>query len=292
MTTPSASDLNLYDGTPFDQTDWDGNWNQAISWLTSGNYDMTFQNITATTYTGLPTETFNLTAGEDLTAGDIVRLSSGNAVKATNVANGNSNGTKNIVGVATQTVTSGSTVAISNQFYDSYGGLNVGTYYYVGVDGAITSTNPQYNSYIIGIAVSATRLNLMTKPVNQRELTTKEVNGDFFKIKVVNFSQTANQKYKFIDLTTGDAYFTALVFGTHRGTTFERDGIFSIQASTREDDNVATSLVSRNGFTVAWDGDELYFQETSGGGGSITIGYILFGEYQESQLLETPVIIP
>ena len=66
MTTPSASDLNLYDGTPFDQTDWDGNWNQAISWLTSGNYDMTFQNITATTYTGLPTETFNLTAGEDL----------------------------------------------------------------------------------------------------------------------------------------------------------------------------------------------------------------------------------
>ena len=51
MTTPSASDLNLYDGTPFDQTDWDGNWNQAISWLTSGNYDMTFQNITAKTTT-------------------------------------------------------------------------------------------------------------------------------------------------------------------------------------------------------------------------------------------------
>ena len=81
MTTPSASDLNLYDGTPFDQTDWDGNWNQAISWLTSGNYDMTFQNITATTYTGLPTETFNLTAGEDITAGNVVRISSGNELE-------------------------------------------------------------------------------------------------------------------------------------------------------------------------------------------------------------------
>lgn len=289
MTTPSASDLNLYDGTPFDQTDWDGNWNQAISWLTSGNYDMTFQNITATTYTGLPTETFNLTAGEDITAGNVVRISSGNAYKATNE---NDNGTKGIVGIATQSVTSGSTVAITNQFYEGYNGLIVGEYYYVGVDGALTRINPQYNSFIIGVAVSTNRLNLMTKPVNQREATKKEVNGDFFKIKVVNFSQTNNQKYKFIDLTTGDAYFTALVFGTHRGTTLERDGIFSIQASTREDDNVATSLVSRNGFTVAWEGDELYFQSTSGGGGSITIGYILFGEYQESQLLETPVIIP
>lgn len=289
MTTPSASDLNLYDGTPFDQTDWDGNWNQAISWLTSGNYDMTFQNITATTYTGLPTETFNLTAGEDLTAGQIVRLSSGNAVRATNE---NDNGTKNIVGVATQTVTSGSTVAISNQFYDSYSGLSVGQYYYIGVDGSITATNPQYNSFIIGIAVSTTRLNLMTKPVNQRELTKRELGLTNFKIKTLSFTAILNTKYKFIDISSGGAYFTGIVFGASINTSAARDGIIAIQANNNASSNVTTTIINRNGFTIRWESDALYVQNTQNNNITIQLSYMISGTFEESQLLETPVVIP
>ena len=160
MTTPSASDLNLYDGTPFDQTDWDGNWNQNITWLTSGNYDMTFQTVTASSFVGLPTETFALTAGEDISAGNVVRISAGQARKATNASE---EGITSVVGIATQTVTSGSSVNIAYKNYESFSGLTLGAIYYVGVDGAITSTAPEIRTVQIGTAVSASRINLNIK---------------------------------------------------------------------------------------------------------------------------------
>ena len=156
MTVPSNSELNMYDGSRFNQTDWDNNFNQIITWLTSGNYEMTFDTVNATTYTGLPSNAFTLTAGEDLTAGDIVRVSGGQAVKATNA---NADGITKIVGVAATTTSAAGTVTINYDYYSSFSGLTVGTMYYVGVNGAITSTEPTYNAFEVGTAVSTTRIN-------------------------------------------------------------------------------------------------------------------------------------
>lgn len=159
MTTPSTSDLNMYDGTPFDQTDHDGNWTQSVTWLTSGNYDVTFQNVTATTFTGLPGETFTLTAGEDISAGNIVRISGGQALKATNASRA---GITSVVGVASETITSGNDIKIAYKNYDGFSGLTLGTTYYVGVDGAVTATKPSFGMEI-GTAVSTSRINIEIK---------------------------------------------------------------------------------------------------------------------------------
>ena len=156
MTVPSNSELNMYDGTPFDQTDWDSNFNQIITWLTSGNYEMTFNTVNATTYTGLPTNAFTLVAGEDLTAGDILRESGGQAYKASNAT---SSGITKVIGVAAATTSAAGTVTINYDYFSSFSGLTVGTKYYVGVDGAITSTKPQDYPFEVGLAVSTTRIN-------------------------------------------------------------------------------------------------------------------------------------
>ena len=156
MTVPSNSELNMYDGTPFDQTDWDSNFNQIITWLTSGNYEMTFNTVSATTYVGLPTNAFTLVAGEDLTAGDILRESGGQAYKASNAT---SSGITKVIGVAAATTSAAGTVTINYDYFSSFSGLTVGTKYYVGVDGAITSTKPQDYPFEVGLAVSTTRIN-------------------------------------------------------------------------------------------------------------------------------------
>jgi microcystin-dependent protein len=160
MTVPSTGDFNLYDGTPITNTDWDANFTQVVTFLTNGNYDMTFNSISATTYTGLPTDTFTLTTGEDITAGDVIRISGGNAYKASNTT---SAGITSVAGIATTTASSGTSVTISYGYYNSLSSLNVGSTYYVGNNGAITITKPQNYPFEIGTAVSETRINMLLK---------------------------------------------------------------------------------------------------------------------------------
>ena len=56
MGVPTAGDFNKYDGTKFDQTDWDENVDKIVEITANGNYDLNVNQITATTYVGLPTE--------------------------------------------------------------------------------------------------------------------------------------------------------------------------------------------------------------------------------------------
>ena len=285
MTTPSASDLNLYDGTPFDQTDWDGNWNQAISWLTSGNYDMTFQNITATTFTGLPTETFNVTAGEDISAGDVLRISSGNAVKATNV---NDTGITQVIGVATQTVTSGATVAVSNQFYESYSSLTVGAPYYIGVDGGITVTNPGVRAYIIGYAVSSTRLNLTVKP----QLESKELRNSGFITKTLDVTVSGSNKYKIIDYSSGINAIAGMFFAAPTGTSSNIFSIYAVSTNSNTPTGSATAISSNLDLVFGIDSNNSVFVQASAGGTfNLRVTYFISGYYSQSQLLDTAVQI-
>jgi len=158
MAVPSASDFNKFSGTKFTNTDWDQNVDKTVEILANGNYDLNVAQLTATSYVGIPSDQFStITAGENLTAGDVVRISGGQAYKASNAT---SAGVTSVVGVCNTTVSSGGTVKIDYGFYNSFSSLTAGTLYYIGTSGAITSTKPSLYPLEIGRAVSATRINL------------------------------------------------------------------------------------------------------------------------------------
>lgn len=157
MAVPSASDFNKWSGTKFTNTDWDQNVDKTVEILANGNYDLNVAQLTATSYVGIPSDQFStITAGENLTAGDVVRISGGQAYKASNAT---SAGVTSVVGVCNTTVSSGGTVKIDYGFYNSFSSLTAGTLYYIGTSGAITSTKPSLYPVEIGRAVSATRIN-------------------------------------------------------------------------------------------------------------------------------------
>ena len=208
MTIPSNSELNMYDGTPFSNTDWDNNWNQAITWLTSANYEVNFSKVTASSFVGLPENTFTLTTGEDISAGNVIRISGGLAYKATNASVA---GITSVVGIATITASSGASVTIDNSYYDGFSLLTVGGIYYVGLDGAITITKPATNILQVGIAVTASRLNIEinedSKVQNSFTLTTGEniVAGDIIRISGGNAYKATNANEAGITAVVGIA---------------------------------------------------------------------------------------
>lgn len=157
MAIPNISDYNTWDGSVFTHPEIDGNSQKTIDFLTT-NYDVTFNSVTASEYVGIPSDQFStITAGENLSAGDILRISGGQAYKADNSTSG---GITAVVGICNTTVSSGGTVKIDYGFYNSFSSLTAGTIYYIGTGGAITSTKPSLYPVEIGRAVSATRINL------------------------------------------------------------------------------------------------------------------------------------
>lgn len=98
--------------------------------------------------------------GEDLAAGDIIRISGGQAFKADNTTEA---GITAVAGVNVNAVTSGNNATIAYGYYDAFSSLTVGTTYYVGVSGGITSTLPATYQVRLGVAVSTTRINLDIK---------------------------------------------------------------------------------------------------------------------------------
>lgn len=158
MGVPTTGDFNKWTGTrKFNQTDWDQNVDKTVEILANGNYDLNVAQITATNYVGVPSDQFStLTAGENLSAGDVLRISGGQLFKADN---GSEAGITDVVGVCNTTVSSGGTVKVDYGFFDGFSSLVVGTTYYVGTSGALTSSKPASNALVIGVAVSTTRIN-------------------------------------------------------------------------------------------------------------------------------------
>jgi hypothetical protein len=212
MALPSSSDFNKYDGTKFNNTDWDQNVDKTVEILANGNYDLNVNQITAQTYANIPSEKFStLTAGEDLDAGDVVRISGGQLLKADNTTEA---GITDVVGINVQTVTSGNTAEIAYGFYDAFSALTVGETYYVGVSGGITSTLPATYQVELGVAVSTTRINLDIKSKYQtRDLEIKNSNPN---INLKN-TGTGSGQIQTVDFETGDGQF-AKIEGITTGT--------------------------------------------------------------------------
>jgi len=157
MAYPSDSDFQLYDGSLITQTQFDYNFQRIPVFWSSGNYDINVNSITATTYNGLPTNAFTAVAGESIDAGDIVRFVGAQVYKA---SNSSSAGITNVIGISSTTTASGQTATIETDYYNSFSSLTAGDTFYVGVDGAKTTTKPTNYPYTLGKAVSATRINL------------------------------------------------------------------------------------------------------------------------------------
>jgi hypothetical protein len=132
---------------------------QELNFLLKANYEWTQYLETITD----ESKQFTITAGENLSAGDVVRISGGDAFKADNTT---STGITDVVGINVQTVTSGNTAEIAYRFYDAFASLTVGTTYYLGVSGGITSTRPVEYQVQLGVAVSTTRINLDIQNIN------------------------------------------------------------------------------------------------------------------------------
>lgn len=160
MAYPSDSDFQLYDGSLITSTQFDYNFQRIPTFWSSGTYDINVDSITANTYNNLPTNSFTATAGETITAGDIVRWSGGQIFRATNAS---SAGVTSLAGIASTTTVSGQTVTVVRDYYNSLSGLTAGTTYYVGVDGAIVTTEPAAYPVEIGFASSTTQLNIRFK---------------------------------------------------------------------------------------------------------------------------------
>jgi len=160
MAYPSDSDFQLYDGSLITSTQFDYNFQRIPTFWSSGTYDINVDTITANTYNNLPTNSFTATAGETITAGDIVRWSGGQIFRATNAS---SAGITSLAGIASTTTVSGQTVTVVRDYYNSLSGLTAGTTYYVGVDGAVVTTEPAAYPVEIGFASSTTQLNIRFK---------------------------------------------------------------------------------------------------------------------------------
>ncbi len=161
MGVPTAGDFNKWDGSKFTNTDWDDNVDKTVEILANGNYDLNVNQVTASTYVGIPSDQFStITAGENLSAGDVLRISSGQAFKADNTSEA---GVTAVVGVCNTTVSSGGTVKIDYGFYDGFSSLSAGALYYLATSGAITATKPSTYIVELGVAVSTTRINFNIK---------------------------------------------------------------------------------------------------------------------------------
>lgn len=157
MAVPTLGDFVRWTGSKLTNTSWNDNVQTLVNIFGNGTFDLNVNQVTASNYVGLPSDQFStVTAGENLDAGEVVRLSGGQAYKADNAS---SAGITAVVGVCKTTVTSGQTVSIDYGFYDYFSALTAGTLYYVGTAGAITLTKPSLYPLEIGRAVSTTRIN-------------------------------------------------------------------------------------------------------------------------------------
>lgn len=99
------------------------------------------------------------TAGEALSAGDHVRISAADTVSK--VTNASESGIKGYVGVVLEDAALSASVSVGRGKIFGLSGLTAGTTYYIGTNGGITSTKPSSNVKPIGIASTATELEIV-----------------------------------------------------------------------------------------------------------------------------------
>jgi len=127
---------------------------QELNFLLKSNYEWTQYLEDATDAINYIT----VTAGEALTANDVVRLSGGLAYKADNTTEG---GITAVVGIVTQTTAINDPAIIAVRYWNGFSGLTAGETYYVGTTGGLTTQS--FNStvsrpLIVGTGITSSLL--------------------------------------------------------------------------------------------------------------------------------------
>jgi hypothetical protein len=229
MTAPRLSDLQTSTGPLLNTNDWDANCQTLINFLTT-NFDVTFGNIVAATFTGnisgatgFPTFDLTAPAGEAIDIGDVVRISTdGELFKATNAE---SYGIQNVCGISTGTFAMGATVTFTRYFYSGFEGLTPGDTYFVGVDGAVTSSEPPLWAKPIGFALTET--SMIIQPLTSLE-------SIFVDVDIKNDAIVRNNLTVVNDMSVG---------GTLSAATFDGDTI-SAYDITAENNITTVGLTS------------------------------------------------
>lgn len=155
----------------------------------------------------------SLNAGENLTAGDFVRVSGSTVLKADNTT---AAGVTNFLGCATETVTSGNPVKVAYNFVEGLTGLTAGATYYIGTSGAITSTKPTTFAKSIGYAMSTTSIVLENFSEENQTFSNANIVNDF----TVGKDFAVNTSQFFVNEATGNIGFgtaTPNRFVTYKG---------------------------------------------------------------------------
>lgn len=238
MATPLLSDYYVFQGRPFNNNNWDFNLQKTIDFLT-GTYDVTFGNVVAnsviadlTGSTGFPDADVSIEAGENLTAGKLVRQAGGQAFLATTASDA---GITNVIGFVTETVSTGETATVRRSgIYEALSGLVVDTTYYVSTLGNITASKPASRAVPVGLALTISSISI--------SLPFSELSPTFPNINCVGTSVFGNLS---IATNTITALTGAINLAPASGSAVVLDSAWSF------DGNTVTALAS--GFTFNLD---------------------------------------
>jgi len=111
------------------------------------------------------------TTGENVSAGDALRVSGATVLKADNTS---VSGITGFVGFATETITLGNPCRVAYNMVEGLSGLTAGDTYYIGVSGSITNTKPSSNVKVVGVADTTT--SIFISPLTQEDASFSSIN--------------------------------------------------------------------------------------------------------------------
>jgi len=119
-------------------------------------------------------EIISMTTGEDITAGDFVRVTSATIVKTDNTT---AAGVTNFLGCAVETITSGNPCRVAINAIYGLTGLTAGSTYYLLTSGTVTSTRPDTFPKAIGYAISTSVIIFSGTSEEDQTISTMTMSG-------------------------------------------------------------------------------------------------------------------
>ncbi len=270
MAAPTVNDFPYHDGQLRTKDHWNELIDTTVNIFTDGNYDITVNSITASSYIGLPTgDDLVIEAGENISIRDaLVQKSDGKVYKADYGALDTS---LNFIGFSDNTYLAAQDVTVVRTVLAGFGSLTTGSYYYIGLNGSISSSAPGTGyTKKVGYAIDSDQILFLA----DQDLTDGGPIGNVLLIDSIN---------GFIGLTgdirVRDTY--NLMFG---GTGTTDENITVSDSSSRLVIETATTTTSlqlentTNNFGIQLNVDELEFVDDVGGTPSVVASINNSGE--------------
>lgn len=207
---PVLTDVST--GATANAATWNSGYAQLKSDLNSGSYDPYFRHMV-----------ISLTTGEDITAGNAVRISGATILKCDS---GSAAGITGFLGFALETKTNGNSCKVAINGIFGLTSLTAGAVYYLSTSGGITTSKPVVYAKPIGVAISATSLLILPNTESNATFYSLNITGkmsvynggaEVFNIKVGTTTQME------MELLGGTGFIYATVLNNDYGKFMVRD---------------------------------------------------------------------